>query len=123
MKKLLNINNALSEINQYFAPRIIGEVNDVYVKLAKINGNDVPWHKHDTEDELFYIIHGSLVLQQENCDDIIMNENDLFIVKRNTSHRVYSNEECHIMLVENKTNKHTGDIKSKITMTVKEQKY
>jgi mannose-6-phosphate isomerase-like protein (cupin superfamily) len=55
----MNLKEKLSEITEYYAPKIVGEVNDVFIKLVKVNGNKVPWHTHDNEDELFYIISGS----------------------------------------------------------------
>ena len=51
-----NMKDSFSEVKQYFSPKIIGEVNDVFVKIAKVKGQDVPWHIHDFEDELFYIV-------------------------------------------------------------------
>jgi quercetin dioxygenase-like cupin family protein len=59
-----NLQVLFSSIKNYFSPKIIGEVNDVYVKLARVKGQDVPWHTHDNEDELFYIIKGSLTMEQ-----------------------------------------------------------
>ena len=69
----MNVIEYFKEITDYFSPRIIGEVNDVYVKLAKINGDKVPWHNHKNEDELFYIIEGSLLFEIEGQESFIMN--------------------------------------------------
>ena len=52
----------IKEINAYFSPKIVGEVNDVFVKLAKIKGDKIPWHNHKAEDELFYILEGTAVV-------------------------------------------------------------
>ncbi|WP_025663457.1 cupin domain-containing protein [Aquimarina megaterium] len=109
------------DITDYFSPKIIGEVNDTYVKLAKIKGDKVPWHNHEDEDELFYIIEGSLLFEVEGQDPFVMNQGDLFIVKRGINHRVSSTEECKIMLIENKTTAHTGKVNSEITKNIKEQ--
>ncbi|MFV2014345.1 MAG: cupin domain-containing protein, partial [Candidatus Heimdallarchaeota archaeon] len=86
-----------------------------------IKGDKVPWHNHENDDELFYVVDGSLLLEIENQDDIIMNTGDLFVVKRGVNHRVSSTEECHIMLIENKSTEHTGKVQSEITKTVEEQ--
>lgn len=117
----MNLKEKLHEIKEYFSPRIIGEVNDVYVKLAKIKGDKVPWHNHKDEDELFYIIEGNLLFETEGKDSFIMNKGDLFIVKKGLNHRVSSKEECSIMLIENKTTAHTGDLKTEITKDIKDQ--
>ena len=117
----MNLNKELSNISAYYSPRIIGEVNDVYIKLVKIKGVKVPWHNHRNEDELFYILKGSLVMEIENKPPFQMNNGDLFVVEKGVNHRVRSAEECHIMLIENKTTAHTGDIESEITKTLNDQ--
>jgi quercetin dioxygenase-like cupin family protein len=117
----MNVKDHFNEIKNYFSPKIIGEVNDVYIKVALIKGDEIPWHNHKNEDELFYIIEGSLLFEIEGKDSFVMNKGDLYIVKKGINHRVSSVKECKIMLVENKTTAHTGDVKSKITRSVKQQ--
>ncbi len=119
----MNLEKELLSIDKYFSPRIIGEVNDQYIKIVKIKGQEIPWHNHENEDELFYIIKGSLVMEVENQNDLIMNEGDLYVVKKGINHRVSSTKECSIMLIETKTTEHTGNVKSKITKSINEQKY
>jgi len=116
--KLLDRASALTE---YFSPRVIGEVNDVYVKVARIKGDDIPWHNHAHEDELFLIIDGSLLIEIEGEDPFTMEPGDLYIVKRGINHRVTSTEECSILLIENKSTAHLGDTESEITKSVAEQ--
>jgi len=118
----MNLKEKLSEITEYFSPKIIGEVNDVFIKLVKIKGNKVPWHNHKNEDELFQILSGSLLFEIENRESFTMNKGDIFIVKRGINHRISSKEECHIMLVENKTALHTGEIVNEITKSIKKQR-
>jgi len=117
----LNLKEKLSEISTYFSPRIIGEVNDVFIKLVKIKGNKVPWHNHKNEDELFYILKGNLLFEIENQEPFSMNIGDIFIVKKGINHRISSKVECHILLIENKTTLHTGDKAHEITKSIKEQ--
>jgi quercetin dioxygenase-like cupin family protein len=116
-----DLRQCFQEIQGYFSPKIIGEVNDVYVKVAKVKGDDVPWHTHDHQDELFYIFKGSLVMEIADEGSFSLNEGELFIVKEGVRHRVYSSEECWILLVENKATKHTGDVVSNITKTIEDQ--
>jgi quercetin dioxygenase-like cupin family protein len=118
----MNLKEKLSKITEYYAPKIIGEVNDVFIKLVKIKGNKVPLHIHKNEDELFYILSGSLIFEVENHEPFTMNYGDLFIVKRGIKHRISSKEECHIMLIENKTALHTGEVVNEITKSIKEQR-
>lgn len=122
MDEKINLFKILDEIKDYFSPKIIGEVNDVYIKLAKINGDKIPWHNHTNEDELFYILSGSLLFEIENKPSFTMNTGDMFIVKRGVNHRVTSTEVCNVLLVENKLTKHTGSVKSEITKSIEQQK-
>lgn len=117
----MNVKEHLKNMDRYFSPKIIGEVNDVYIKVAIIKGDKIPWHNHKNEDEMFYIIEGSLLFEIENKDCFTMNEGDMFVVKKGINHRVSSTEECKIMLVENKTTAHTGDVQSEITKPIIEQ--
>ena len=119
---VMNLNKELSKISEYFSPRIIGEVNDVYIKLVKIKGNKVPWHNHKNEDELFYILKGSLVMEIENEPPFQMNNGHMFVVEKGVNHRVRSAEECHLLLIENKTTQHTGDIVTEITKSIENQR-
>ena len=119
----MNIKDKFNSITNYFSPKIITEVNDQYVKLAKIKGEDIPWHNHEHEDELFHIIEGSLLMEIENESSFTMNKGDIYVVKKGVNHRVSSKEECLIMLIESKTTKHTGDVKSAITKSIAQQNY
>ncbi|CAM1347750.1 cupin domain-containing protein [Tenacibaculum insulae] len=119
----MNINEEFKTIENYFSPKIISEVNDQYVKLAKIKGEDIPWHNHENEDELFYISEGSLLMEIENEPSFTMNKGDLFVVKKGINHRVSAKNECLIMLIESKTTKHTGSVKSTITKSLEDQNY
>ena len=117
-----NLMDSFQLLTDYFAPRIIGEVNDVFVKIAMIKGEDIPWHNHKDEDELFYIVEGSLLFEIEGEESFTMNEGDIYIVRRGINHRVSSIEECRIMLVEQKTTAHTGNVPSAITKSIEQQK-
>lgn len=119
----MNLNDAFLGIVNYFSPRIIGEVNDQYIKVVKVKGDQVPWHNPRNEDEMFYIIKGSLLMEIENQEAFIMRQGDIYVVQKATNHRVSSKTECLIMLIEPKTTEHTGKIKSSITKSVEEQKY
>lgn len=109
-------------IKDYYTPKIIGEVNDMYVKVAIAKGDEIPWHNHKNEDELFYIVEGNLLFEMEGKDPFTMNKGDLFIVQRGINHRISAAEECKIMLIENKTTAHTGDIQTAVTKTIEQQK-
>lgn len=118
---VINVNQKLSQISEYFSPKIIGEVNDVYVKLVMAKGEDIPWHNHANEDELFYIIEGSLLFEVEGLEPFEMLPGDLYIVKRGINHRISCTEECKLMLIEPKSTAHTGEVESAVTKSVGEQ--
>lgn len=117
----MNIKECFNNMNEYFSPKIIGEVNDTYVKIAKIKGDKVPWHKHENEDEMFYIVDGSLLFEIEGENNFTLNSGDFYTVRKGIMHRVSSIEECKIMLIENKSTAHTGGVKSEITKSVSQQ--
>jgi len=118
----MNIKEHFEKVNEYFSPRIIGEVNDVFIKVAKIKGDEIPWHNHKNEDELFFIIEGKLLMEIENEKPFLMKKGDIYIVKKGINHRVSSIKECKIMLIENKSTAHTGEVQAGITKTIEQQK-
>ena len=103
----------------YWSPRIVGGVNDQYVKVAKLKG-ELVWHKHDAEDELFYIVKGRLVIQYED-GAVTLNEGDFHIVPKGVLHNPVADEECWIALIETVTTAHTGDAITERTKSVAEQ--
>ena len=118
-----NILEQFGSVKKYFSPKIVGEVNDVFIKLAKVKGQDVPWHTHDGEDELFLIIKGSLTMELRGKNSAILEESDFIIVEKGVEHRVHSEDECWLMLIENKNTKHTGNVETKIAKSLNEQHY
>lgn len=119
----MNLKMLCGDLKEYFSPRIIGEVNDDYIKVVKIKGQDVPWHNHQHEDELFLVIEGTLLMETQGQPPQPMEKGDLFVVPKGTMHRVSSNDECLVMLIEPKTTAHTGNVKAAITKSIDQQKY
>lgn len=119
--KAIKLRERAAALTDYFSPRVIGEVNDVYVKVAKIKGDEIPWHNHGGEDELFYVIEGSLLFEVEGEEPFTMERGDLYIVERGVNHRVSSSEACSILLIENKATAHLGDTESEIAKSIEEQ--
>ena len=117
--KTVNLLNEVELVHDYWSPRVVGEVNDQYVKVAKLKGT-FTWHKHDDEDELFYVLKGQLVIEYED-DQFVLNEGDFHIVPRGTMHNPVAEEECWIALIETVTTKHTGDVVTEQTKSIEEQ--
>ena len=108
MQQKINFKEKLSLFSEHWTPKIISEFNDNYLKLAKVKGEFV-WHDHTNEDELFIIIKGELDLVFK--DEIInLKEGECFVVPKSVQHKPYAKEECHLLLVEPKSTKHTGEV-------------
>jgi quercetin dioxygenase-like cupin family protein len=116
-----NIPASFKQITAYFSPKVVAEVNNHYIKLAKIKGEEIPWHSHQNEDEAFYVIAGTLLMEIEGQAEFTMSPGDMHVVKKGILHRVSAEKECQIMLFEPQNTKHTGDIKSSVTKTIEDQ--
>jgi len=110
----VNIAQKLSLFDEHWSPRIVGEINESFVKLAKISGEFV-WHKHDNEDEMFLVIKGRLLMKFRDRD-VTVDEGEFIIVPRGVEHLPVAEEEVHIMLFEPKTTVNTGDVQSERTV-------
>lgn len=115
----LNLKDAFKQITEYWSPAIIGEVNDSYVKIAKLKGEFV-WHAHELEDELFYIVKGDLLIQTRD-KNIQLSEGDIYIVPKGLEHNPIAEKECWVMLLEPKTTAHTGEVKVEGSKSIDEQ--
>lgn len=112
MKKI-NLKEKYSLFSDFWSPKIIGELNGQYVKLAKFKGEFI-WHAHEFEDELFMVIKGTLRLEFRDRT-MIVNENELIIVPKGVEHRPGADEEVWVMLFEPKETLNTGNTQSAYT--------
>lgn len=104
--KAVNLTDKFAQFDEHWSPRIAGELNDSYVKLAKLKGEFV-WHHHDDEDELFYVVKGRLCIKLEDRD-LWIEEGEFAIIPRGVEHKPVAEEEVHVMLLEPKTTVNTG---------------
>ena len=93
-------------LTEQWSPRIVAELDDSYVKVAKVQGS-LAWHSHDNEDELFYILEGELRIEMEDRT-VVVRRGEFFVVPRGVRHNPVAEHECHIMLIERKSTLHTG---------------
>ena len=119
MMNAVNLLKELEHVNDYWSPRVVGEVNDQYVKVAKLKGT-LTWHKHDDEDELFYVLRGRLVIEYED-GQVVLNEGDFHVVPKGTMHNPVAEDECWIALIESVTTQHTGDVVTDKTKSIEQQ--
>ncbi len=110
----VNLAQKFSLFQEQWSPKIVGELNDSYVKLAKIKGEFV-WHHHDQEDELFLVIKGRLLMKFRDRE-VWLDEGEFLIVPRGVEHMPVAEQECHIMLLEPKTTLNTGNVQNERTV-------
>ena len=115
----INFAKALEGVTEHWSPKVIGRVNDQYVKVAKVKGQLV-WHKHDHEDEMFLVVYGRLKIQLEGRE-VLLNPGDFYVIPKNTLHNPVAEEECGLVLIETVTTKHTGDVVDARTKTIEKQ--
>jgi len=114
----VNLAQKLSLFTDQWSPKIVGEVNDSYVKLTKLQGEFV-WHHHEAEDELFLVVKGALRMRvRENGSEreFLIQPGEFIIIPRGVEHLPFAEEETHIMLLEPKTTLNTGNVDSERTV-------
>jgi mannose-6-phosphate isomerase-like protein (cupin superfamily) len=104
----VNLEEKFRLIDEYWSPKIIGEVNDSYVKIAKFKGEFI-WHLHHNEDEMFYVIKGILTVKLKD-KDICLQAGESIIIPKGTKHLPVADEEVHVLIIEPKTTLNTGNI-------------
>jgi mannose-6-phosphate isomerase-like protein (cupin superfamily) len=110
----VNLSQKFKLFDELWTPKIVGELNGQYVKLAKTQGEFV-WHKHDSEDEFFLVVKGSFTIKLRERD-IRLDEGEVCIVPKGIEHKPVAEEEAHLLVFEPKSTKHTGDVKSDLTV-------
>ena len=112
--KVVNITECFEKFCDTYSPKIVGDLNGQYVLLVRLEGDKVPWHTHDNEDEMFFVVDGELQIHER---DKITNlrAGEFYIVQRGIEHRVVPQGHVKIILFEPKGIKHTGNVKSEIT--------
>ena len=113
MIKRVNLADSFALIQECWAPKIIGELNDQQVKLARLSGEFI-WHQHDTEDELFLVVRGKLLIRTRE-GEVVLGPGDLTIVPRGTQHQPVAIEDTEVMLFEPKSTINTGEVLSERT--------
>jgi mannose-6-phosphate isomerase-like protein (cupin superfamily) len=106
-------------LSELWSPRVVAEVDDSYVKVAKVKGS-LAWHSHEHEDELFFILKGKLTIEMES-GSVALSEGQAFVVPKGVRHNPIAEEECHIMLIERKSTLHTGSDITEKTRSLDDQ--
>ena len=112
--KAINIDQCFDKFSDLFTPKIIGEVNGQHVKLAKLEGDKVPWHIHDNEDELFWVVEGTLDVLERDAS-VTLHAGEFCVVPSGREHRVVPHGHVKLVLVEPDGIAHTGGVQDEIT--------
>lgn len=119
MTEVVSPAHIAESLTELWSPRVVAELDDSYVKVAKVQGT-LAWHSHEHEDELFYILKGSLTIEMEDRV-VVLREGETFVVPKGVRHNPVAEQECHIMLIERKSTLHTGNEVTAKTRSLAEQ--
>lgn len=111
-----NVQEKFLQINDYWNPRISGELNDSYIKMVKIKGEFI-WHHHDDEDEMFFVCKGKLVIRFRDSE-VALNEGEFIVIPKGIEHQPVAEEEVHLLLIEPKTTLNTGNVINERTVSI-----
>src|SRR5579859_4563082 len=111
----VNLAQKFSLFQEHWSPKIVGELNDSYFKIVKLQGEFV-WHHHETEDELFLVIKGTLLIKLRDRD-IWLHEGEFVIIPRGVEHLPVAEDEVHVLLLEPRTTLNTGNVQNERTVS------
>ena len=110
----------LAQVTEHWTPRVVGQVNDQYIKVAKLLG-ELVWHAHEHEDEMFLVVSGDLLIQLEGDREVRLGPGEFFVVPRGVRHNPVAESEVEIVLIETVTTAHTGDVTVERTVPLDRQ--
>jgi len=114
MVNVINLTGKFNLFHEHWHPKIVGELNDSYVKLAKLKGEFV-WHQHENEDELFLVVKGTLVIKLRD-QDLTLREGEFVIIPKGVEHLPVAKEEVRVLLLEPKSTSNTGNVQDEHTV-------
>ncbi len=115
----VNLQEKFSLFDEYWSPKVVGELNGQMVKVAKIKG-EFDWHRHTNEDELFLVIKGRVTIKLRDRD-VVLEPGEILIVPRGVEHKPVAEEEAHIVMFEPATTLNTGNVETKRTVKTLER--
>jgi mannose-6-phosphate isomerase-like protein (cupin superfamily) len=114
MHEALNIEKGFEMFSDTFSPKIVAELNGQLVMLVRCEGDKVPWHTHENEDELFFVIDGEIEIR-ERSGSVIARAGEMYVVRRGVEHRIVPRGHVKLMLFEPSGIEHTGKVRAEIT--------
>ena len=112
--RAISLKDKLESFEDRWSPKIVGELNESFVKLVKLQGQFV-WHHHENEDELFLVLKGNLLIKLRD-HDIRLKEGEFVIIPRGVEHLPIADEEVHVLLLEPKSTLNTGNVENERTV-------
>jgi mannose-6-phosphate isomerase-like protein (cupin superfamily) len=106
----VDLTEALSRFDEHWSPRIVGRLNDLNLMLVKVQGEFV-WHTHAETDDFFLVLSGRLTIQLRDRD-VVLEPGQLFVVPRGIEHCPKADEETHVLLIEPRGTRNTGDVET-----------
>jgi mannose-6-phosphate isomerase-like protein (cupin superfamily) len=110
----VNLAEKLSLFQDYWSPKIVGEMNESYVKLVKFKGEFV-WHHHETEDELFLVVKGELLIKFRDSE-VLVRQGEFLVVPKGVEHLPIAEQEVHVVVIEPKSTLNTGNVADERTV-------
>lgn len=110
----VNLIEKFERVKEYWSPKIVGELNDSYVKVVKLKDEFI-WHHHEHEDELFLVVKGTLRMRFRDRE-VQVREGEFLIVPKGVEHLPLANEEVHVVLLEPKSTLNTGNVRNERTI-------
>lgn len=114
MVEKVNLAHKFNQFNDYWSPRLAGQVNNFAVKLVKLRGEFV-WHHHEAEDELFLVVKGQLRIELRD-GEVVLDEGEFAIIPKGVEHRPVADDEVHVLLLEPDTTLNTGNVQDERTV-------
>jgi mannose-6-phosphate isomerase-like protein (cupin superfamily) len=114
MTDRVNLDEYFEKFHDTFSPKIVGELNGQHVKLVRCEGDEIPWHTHDNEDEMFFVLEGILDVLERDAG-VTLKAGEFCIVKRGIEHRIVPRGHVKLMLFEPVGIAHTGEVRTEIT--------
>jgi len=112
--KTVNIAQKFSQFDEHWSPKILGEINDSYVKAVRFQGEFV-WHHHDNEDEMFLVVEGRMRMKFRDHEEVVR-PGEFIIVPRGVEHLPVADEETQVLLFEPKSTLNTGNVTNERTL-------
>ena len=117
----VNLADKFRKFEDIWSPKLVGELNENYIKLAKGKG-ELDWHSHANEDEFFLVVSGHLDIHLRD-QEISLDPGEFYVVTKGVEHRPVTIDGAEIILIEPKETLHTGAKRTDQTVAIENQEW